>query len=113
VGGNTTDTYNWKIGSSNTGNDYFFENIPDCFDAPTYTSDDGPKYGYRAFVRKDQSVGIATLMTVPMMLGRQGRQAQPPVHMRVSGVGRSKSGRLRLLRPQLRQWKAGGQLAAG
>ena len=47
-GGNTTDTYNWKIGSSDTGNDYYFENIPDCFDAPTYTCDDGPKYGFSA-----------------------------------------------------------------
>src|SRR4051794_32038998 len=52
-GGNTTDTYNWKIGSSNTGNDYFFENIPDCFNAPTYTCDDGPQFGYRQFVQKD------------------------------------------------------------
>lgn len=78
-GGNTTDSYNWKIGSSNTGNDYFFENIPDCFDAPTYTCDDGPKYGYRAFVRKDQSVGAATLMTVPMMgwVAKDGKPHHP------------------------------------
>ncbi len=75
-GGNTTDTYNWRIGSSNTGNDYYFENIPDCFDAPTYTCDDGPKYGYRAFVGKDRSVGAATLMTLPMM-GRVAKDARP------------------------------------
>jgi hypothetical protein len=65
-GGNTTDTYNWKIGASNTGSDYFFENIPDCFDAPTYTCDDGPKYGYQQFVQKDRSVGAQTLLTLPM-----------------------------------------------
>jgi hypothetical protein len=78
-GGNTTDTYNWKIGSSNTGNDYYFENIPDCFDAPTYTCDDGPKYGYRAFVRKDESAGAATLMTVPMMgwVAKDGKPDHP------------------------------------
>ena len=78
-GGNTTDTYNWKIGSSNTGNDYYFENIPDCFDAPTYTCDDGPKYGYRAFVRKDESVGADTLMTVPMMgwVAKDGKANHP------------------------------------
>jgi hypothetical protein len=78
-GGNTTDTYNWKIGSSNTGNDYYFENIPDCFDAPTYTCADGPKYGYRAFVTKDRSVGAASLMTVPMMgwVAKDGKPNHP------------------------------------
>jgi len=78
-GGNSTDTYNWKIGSSNTGNDYYFENIPDCFDAPTYTCDDGPKYGYRAFVQKDRSAGAATLMTVPMMgwVAKDGKPNHP------------------------------------
>src|SRR5207248_7449568 len=30
-GGNTTDTYNWRLHSSNLGNDWFFENIPDCW----------------------------------------------------------------------------------
>jgi hypothetical protein len=78
-GGNTTDTYNWKIGSSNTGNDYYFENIPDCFDAPTYTCDDGPKFGYRQFVQKDRSVGAATLMTLPMMgwVAKDGKPDHP------------------------------------
>ena len=78
-GGNTTDTCNWKIGSSNTGNDYYFENIPDCFDAPTYTCDDGPKYGYRTFVRKDQLSGAKTLMTVPMMgwVAKDGKPNHP------------------------------------
>ena len=78
-GGNTTDTYNWKIGSSNTGNDYYFENIPDCFDAPTYTCDDGPKYGYRQFVSKDRSIGAQTLMTLPMMgwVAKDGKPNHP------------------------------------
>jgi hypothetical protein len=49
-GGNTTDTYNWKIGASNTGNDYFFENIPDCFDPPTYDCSHGPRFGYKQFI---------------------------------------------------------------
>jgi Glycoside hydrolase family 44 len=78
-GGNTTDTYNWKIGSSNTGNDYYFENIPDCFDAPTYTCADGPKYGYRQFVQQDRSIGAQSLMTVPMMgwVAKDGRPNHP------------------------------------
>jgi hypothetical protein len=78
-GGNTTDTYNWKIGSSNTGNDYFFENIPDCFDAPTYTCDDGPKFGYQQFVSKDRSIGAQSLMTLPMMgwVAKDGKPNHP------------------------------------
>ena len=32
-GGNTTDTYNWRLWSSNTGNDWFFENVADCWNA--------------------------------------------------------------------------------
>ena len=78
-GGNTTDTYNWKIGSSNTGNDYYYENIPDCFDAPTYTCDDGPKFGYQRFVQKDRSIGAQTLMTLPMMgwVAKDGKPIHP------------------------------------
>jgi len=78
-GGNTTDTYNWKIGSSNTGNDYYFENIPDCFNAPTYTCEDGPEFAYRQFVQKDRSVGAQTLMTLPMMgwVAKDGRPNHP------------------------------------
>jgi len=78
-GGNATDTYNWKIGSSNTGNDYYYENIPDCFNAPTYTCDDGPKFGYQQFVQKDESVGAQTLMTLPMMgwVAKNGKPNHP------------------------------------
>jgi len=79
VGREHHDTYNWKIGSSNTGNDYYYENIPDCFDAPTYTCDDGPKYGYRQFVQKDRSVGAQSLMTLPMMgsVAKDGKPNHP------------------------------------
>jgi hypothetical protein len=78
-GGNTTDTYNWKIGSSNTGNDYYYENIPDCFDAPTYTCSDGPKFGYRKFIAKDRNVGAKTLLTLPMMgyVAKDGQSDHP------------------------------------
>src|SRR4051794_9479014 len=66
-GGNTTDTYNWKIGSSNTGNDYFFEKNPGCFDAPTHTRDDGPKFEYHRVVSKDPAVGAPSPMTPPVV----------------------------------------------
>ena len=78
-GGNTTDTYNWKIGASNTGNDYFFENIPDCFDPPTYDCSDGPKLGYKRFINKDRQVGARTLLTLPMMgwVAKDGKPNHP------------------------------------
>jgi hypothetical protein len=63
-GGNTTDTYNWQLGSDNTGNDWYFENIADCFGV---TSCNAPYFGYRAFVEKDRSVGAKTLFTLPLM----------------------------------------------
>lgn len=78
-GGNTTDTYNWKIGSSNTGNDYFYENIPDCFHAPTYDCSAGPEFGYRQFISKDRLTGAKTLLTLPMMgyVAKDGKPNHP------------------------------------
>jgi hypothetical protein len=78
-GGNSTDTYNWKIGAYNTGNDYFYENIPDCFDAPTYDCSDGPRFGYRKFIAKDRAVGAKTLLTLPMMgyVAKDGQHDHP------------------------------------
>jgi hypothetical protein len=70
-GGNATDTYNWQLGSDNTGSDYFFENVADCWtSADSYCSGEGATnnvFAYRDFVSKDASIGAATLMTLPMM----------------------------------------------
>ena len=61
-GGNSTDNYNWKLGSYNTGNDYYFENISDCFQQP------GPCVpAYRTFIAADRARGSKTLLTLPMV----------------------------------------------
>jgi hypothetical protein len=67
-GGNTTDTYNWQLHSSNTGNDYYFENVADCWDAAhNWCSPANDYNGYAAFIAKDQAAGAKPLMTLPMM----------------------------------------------
>jgi hypothetical protein len=69
-GGNTTDTYNWKLGSSNLGSDWYFENVADCF-APAYSYCSGMSkntvYAYRGFVAKDRQMGAKTVLTLPMV----------------------------------------------
>ncbi len=69
-GGNTTDTYNWKLGSSNTGSDYYFENVADCWNG----SDGwchaglGPNTpAYQSFIAQDRTTNAATLLTLPLM----------------------------------------------
>jgi hypothetical protein len=68
-GGNTTDTYNYRLGSANTGTDYYFENVADCF-AAQYDWCSGLSvndvFGYRTFVAKDRRIGAASLITLPM-----------------------------------------------
>jgi glycosyl hydrolase family 44 len=67
-GGNTTDTYNWKLGSSNLGNDWYFENVADCWDeAHAWCSNGNGTRAYREFVAKDRAAGSQTLLTVPAM----------------------------------------------
>lgn len=88
-GGNETDTYNWRLGSANTGNDYYFENISDCF------QHSGPCVpAYRTFVAADHARGTRTLLTLPMV-GYVANDA-PTVHpftcgFPVSSVGPQKS----------------------
>lgn len=53
-GGNSTSRYNWQIDTSNTGSDWYFENIP-----PDTSADD--------FVAQDISTGTQTLLTVPLI----------------------------------------------
>jgi hypothetical protein len=66
-GGNQTDTYNWRLHGSNTGNDWFFENIPDCWDDAHGWCSSGSVNGAVEFVDKDRTVGAKTLLTLPMM----------------------------------------------
>src|SRR5581483_10367793 len=66
-GGNSTDAYNWRLHSSNTGNDWFFENLPDCWNDADGWCSDGPVNGAVEFVDKDRRAGAKTLLTLPMM----------------------------------------------
>ena len=78
-GGNTTDAYNWKLHSANTGNDYFFENVADCWDAAHSWCANGDVNGYADFVAKDRAAGAKTLMTLPMMgyVAKDAKKAHP------------------------------------
>jgi len=71
-GGNGTTRYNWQIDTTNTGADYFFENIPGCWSvAGNYCSpvpsDPRSNSGANALLGAAKTRGIATLFTVPVM----------------------------------------------
>ena len=66
-GGNTTDAYNWRLGAANTGQDYYYENIADCWNEAHSWCASGPARGYAEFVNKDRTVGAESLITLPMM----------------------------------------------
>ena len=103
-GGNTTDTYNWRLWSSNTGNDYFFENVADCWNAADDWCAGGA--GVRLpGVHREGSRGRRRAADHPAddRLRRQGREARPPVHLRLPALGVRRSGRLRPVRLRLRQ----------
>jgi hypothetical protein len=74
-GGNSTDTYNWKLGSDNTGLDYYFENLSDCFLKPGRCTP-----AYRSFTSANRAWGTKTLLNLPLV-GRVARNAprQHPV----------------------------------
>ncbi|MGH2881401.1 MAG: glycoside hydrolase family 44 protein, partial [Solirubrobacteraceae bacterium] len=68
-GGNSTDTYNWKLGSSNTGLDYYFENLSDCFLKSGRCTP-----AYRTFISADRARRTETVLNLPMV-GRVARNA--------------------------------------
>jgi hypothetical protein len=69
-GGNTTDTYNYKLGSSNTGADWYFENTSDCW-STQYNWCSGRTtnnvFAYRNFIAQDRSTHTQTLFTLPLV----------------------------------------------
>jgi Glycoside hydrolase family 44 len=62
-GGNSTSRYNWKNDFHNTGNDYFYENIPDCQGTCTGTPPVGNSAD--AFITQARSGGAQPLITIP------------------------------------------------
>jgi hypothetical protein len=76
-GGNLADTYNWQQDIQNTGNDWYFENLPGCWnDAEGWCSSPpaNPSSRYRNWVTTDQSTGTKSLIVLPLM----GRVAAGP-----------------------------------
>jgi hypothetical protein len=66
-GGNDVETYNWQLGSRNLANDYFFENVADCFSPPSYDCSGGNPPEYLSFVADNLAHGRKPLIAVPLM----------------------------------------------
>ena len=78
-GGNATSRYNYQIDTSNTGSDYYFENIPGCWSsAANYcnppTSDPLNQSGANAYLDQAAHQHAVALLTVPTL----GWVARPP-----------------------------------
>jgi hypothetical protein len=66
-GGNAAETYNWKIRGSNHGNDWYFENFPDCWTPAFGYCTTGHHYSAAdAQIRRDRATGASTLLTLPL-----------------------------------------------
>lgn len=67
-GGDTTETYNWKIRGANEGLNWYFENFPDCWtDAFGYCTTGHDYSAADALVEQDRSTGTSTLLTLPAL----------------------------------------------
>jgi hypothetical protein len=67
-GGNRTETYNWRIGASNAGNDWYFENTADCFSTGgNWCAGGNTSFGWLGQVQGDAGIGARTLLTLPMV----------------------------------------------
>ena len=67
-GGNATEAYNWRIGATNLGNDWYFENIADCWDdAGAWCAHGNDEHDWERQVAGDASARAKTLLTLPMM----------------------------------------------
>jgi fibronectin type 3 domain-containing protein len=60
AGASRWTAYNWETNASNGGSDYFYENDDNL------SSSTVPDEAVRSFIARDQSNGMATLMTVPL-----------------------------------------------
>jgi hypothetical protein len=66
-GGNSAETYNWRIRGSNHGNDWYFENFPDCWTPAFGYCRTGHHYSAaEAQIQQDHSTGTRTLLTLPL-----------------------------------------------
>jgi hypothetical protein len=63
-GGNSTTRYNWQNDTSNTGSDWYFENIREDNPNPALLPDGSAA---DRFVEQDRRTGARTLLTVPLI----------------------------------------------
>jgi MYXO-CTERM domain-containing protein len=92
-GGNSTSRYNYQIDMYNTGNDYYFENLPGCWSqASNYCSpqpaDPMNNSGANAFISQMMSAGVVQLFTVPT-IGFVAKSPPVYAHPFVCGCPRS------------------------
>jgi MYXO-CTERM domain-containing protein len=78
-GGNATSRYNYQIDVHNTGNDYYFENLPACWTAAANNCNPVPTdpmehSDANAFLSSAQTAGAIQLFTLPTL----GYVAKPP-----------------------------------
>ncbi len=71
AGGNRWTAYNWETNASNAGSDFLYEN--DAF----LTSSTTPAEAVRSFVAADQSLGMASVMTVQLQGLVSGDESGP------------------------------------
>ncbi len=62
-GGNSTSRYNWQSDLSNTGSDWYFENIPQGGNANTLPNGSAADL----FVEQDRRTGTKTILTMPLI----------------------------------------------
>jgi hypothetical protein len=86
-GGNNTSRYNWQSDLSNTGSDWYFENIPQGGSVSTLP--DGSAADL--FVEQDRRTGTRTIMTVPL-IGWVAKSSSPRDHPFACGFKVSKYG---------------------
>ena len=66
-GGNSAETYNWRIRGSNHGNDWYFENFPDCWSPAFHYCATGHHFSaVDAQIRQDHRTRTRTLLTLPL-----------------------------------------------
>src|SRR5262245_43969386 len=69
-GGNATSRYNYQNDMHNTGSDYFFENLPGCWDSSQnycnpQPTDPQTNSSANAFIRSAMQAGVVQLFTMP------------------------------------------------
>ncbi|MEA2432960.1 MAG: hypothetical protein QOG54_417 [Actinomycetota bacterium] len=67
-GGDSTETYNWRINSANQGLNWYFENFPDCWIPRFNYCETGHNFSAaQDRIEIDRRVGAKTILNLPML----------------------------------------------